>query len=209
MQIFRHKALLCVEFPLPLSYAHRQYPPTHVQGLLQHGSCFCLTTEIQQLAFLKLQREAVFCTTGRIAASISGTVRIELFKAQWSPFVQPSGHYLYSQWSLYVQRSGHHMYSLLVTVCKAMVTVCTAQWSPYVQPNGHYLYSQWSLYVQRSGHHMYSTVVTVCTANGHCMYRAVITICTALWSLYVQPTVTVCVAQWSLYVQPSGHYVYH
>ena len=143
--------LLCVEFPLPLSYTHRQYRPTHVLGLLQHGSCFSLNTEIQRLAFLKLHCAAVFCTIDRIAASNSGTVRTEWFKAQWSPYVQSSGHYVYS----------------------TVVTMCTAQWSPYVQPCGHYVYStavnlctdQWSLHVQPSSQYVYSPVVNMCTAQ--------------------------------------------
>ena len=138
-----------MEFPLPLSYTHRQYRPTHVLGLLQHGSCFSLNTEIQRLAFLKLHCAAVFCTIDRIAASNSGTVRTEWFKAQWSPYVQSSGHYVYStvvtmctaQWSLCVQHSGHYVYSTVVTICTAL----------------------WSLCVQHSGHYVYSTVVTLFT----------------------------------------------
>jgi len=147
-------------------------PPTHVLGLLQHGSCFCLTTEIWRLAFRKLQCQTMLCTTGRIAASNSGTGRNELFKAQWSLYVQPSGHHVYSPvvtictvlWSINLQPSGHCTYS-------AVVTICTGQWSSYVQPSGHHMYSpvvtvctaQWSLYLQPSGHYMYSLVVTVCT----------------------------------------------
>ena len=71
-----------------------------------------------------------------------------------------------AQWSLYVQHSGHYMY-------RTVVTICTAQWSLYVPHSGHYMYStvvtictaQWSLYVPHSGHYMYRKVVTICTTS--------------------------------------------
>jgi len=85
-----------------------------------------------------------------------------------------------AQWSLYVQHSGHYMY-------RTVVTVCTAQWSVYVPHSGQYMYrtavtictAQRSLYVPHSGHYMYRTAVNICTAqwslyvphSGHYMYR--------------------------------------
>jgi len=62
---------------------------------------------------------------------------------------------MYRQWSLYVPHSGHYMYRTVVTICTAVVTICTAQWSLYVPHSGHYMCRQLSLYVPHSGHYMY------------------------------------------------------
>jgi hypothetical protein len=196
-----------MEFPLPLSYTHRQHPPTHVLGLLQYGSCICFPDEIQRLAYRKLQCEAVFCATGRIAASNSATGRTELFNARWS-----LGHYMYSTVVTIYTDSGHCMYSTVVTIytnsghCmySPVVTICTILLSPFAHLCGHYIYSpvvtvrtaQWSPNAQASGHHMYSPVVTISTAQ---------------WSLYLQPSgqnmyspvATICTTQWSIYIYVS------
>ena len=101
---------------------------------------------LQTAAFLLIDEVTWYCT------------------AQWSLYVQPSGHYLYrtvvsictAQWSLYVQPTGHYMY-------RTVVTICTAKWPLYVPHSSQYMYrtvvsistAQWSLYVPHSGHYMY------------------------------------------------------
>ena len=65
---------------------------------------------------------------------------VTICTAQWSLYVQPSGHYMYrtvvtvciAQWSLYIPHSGHYMY-------RTVVTICTAQRSLYVPHSGHYI----------------------------------------------------------------------
>ena len=161
MQILRHTPSCGISFATQL---HPQTTPANTRPRLTPTWQFVFVGPLKFSGWpfnsCSVKLWAAFCTAGRTATSNSVTGRTELFKAQWSPYVQP------------------------------VVTIRTGQWPPYVQPSGHYMRSQWSLYVQRGGHHVYRPVATIRTAQWslYVQHSAVVTICTAQWSLYVQPS---------------------